>query len=293
MTGFSRVTGQHGGWQWTWEAKSVNARSLDIRFRAPPGHDRLEMPVREAVSGRFRRGSFNVNLTLYRADADAVERPMRINRELLDLLVAEARRYQGPMATDQPRIETLLTVRGVVEPVEAPEDEQAVERRLAAMLASLVEGLKALAAARDEEGGRLKALLVEQTKELNALRDQASQVEALRPDKVIARLRTLLDELLQAQPPLPEDRLAQEVALLVAKGDVREELDRLGSHIAAAGEMLDRGGAIGRQLDFICQEMNREVNTLCAKSGDVELTRVGLSLKAAIEQFREQVQNVE
>lgn len=287
------MAGQHGGWHWTWETKSVNARSLDIRFRAPPGHDRLEMPVREAISRRFRRGSFNVNLTVYRTDADAVERPMRINRELLELLIEEARRYRERMSIDQPRIETLLTVRGVVEPIEAPEDEEAVEQRLAAMLASLMDALKSLAAARDEEGGRLKAMLETQIAELSALREQASSAEAMRPDKILARLQALLDELLQSQPALPEDRLAQEVALLVAKGDVREEIDRLGAHIDAAGEMIAKGGTIGRRLDFICQEMNREANTLCAKSGDVDLTRIGLSLKAAIEQFREQVQNVE
>lgn len=293
MTGFSRTLGQQGGWQWTWEIKSVNARSLDVRMRLPSGYDRLEMAAREAVAKRFKRGSLNFNLTQYRSDADGAATPMRVNNEFLDELVETARRYQGRVASDPPRIETLLTVRGVVEPVEVQESEDAFTGRIKAMLSSLDEALTALAKAREEEGARLKSVLLDQLAALDELCADASEADGARPDKVMERMRTALDALLEGSPASSEERLAQEIALLVAKGDIREELDRLGAHIAATRELLDKGGPCGRRLDFFCQELTREANTLCSKSGDVELTRVGIAMKAAVEQFREQVQNLE
>jgi uncharacterized protein (TIGR00255 family) len=293
MTGFARATGQMGAWQWAWEIKSVNARALDIRFRTPPGHDRVEMAGREAVSKAFKRGSFNLSLSTQRTDAGQDERPMRINTALLDRLVAEASRYGGRVADDPPRIETLMTVRGVVEPVETAEDEEAMAERMTLMGATLQEALGALDAARREEGARLKTVLSGQLDELASLREDAAAADAMRPEMIVERLKTQVSELLADTKGLTEDRLHQEVALIVAKGDIREELDRLASHIASARELLDAGGAIGRRLDFMCQELTREANTLCSKSGDVELTRVGLAMKAKIEQFREQVQNVE
>lgn len=293
MTGFARVTGEHGTWQWAWEVKSVNARSLDIRLRTPPGHDRLEMAARDAVAKQFKRGSFNLNLALQRDDPGQAERPTRINRALLDQLVEEAQRYGGRVAPDPPRIETLLAIRGVVEPVEPQEDDDTVSARVDAMLASLVAALAALGEARNQEGAHLKPVLAQRLDELAGLREEASEAESTRPAKRMEQLRTQVSELLEASPALPEDRLAQEVALLVTKGDIREELDRLDAHIASARELLDQGGAIGRRLDFLCQELTREANTVCSKSNDVELTRVGLAMKATVEQFREQVQNVE
>jgi len=293
MTGFARAQGHEGGWQWTWEIKSVNARSLDVRMRMPAGYDRLEMTAREAAAKRFKRGSLNFNLTYFRADADGASTPMRVNVGFLDELVETARRYQGRVASDPPRIEALMAVRGVVEPVEIPESEDAFARRIEAMLQSLNEALTALAAAREEEGARLKTVLLDQLAALDALRDEAAGADGARPDKVMERMRTALAALLDGSPPLPEERLAQEIALLVAKGDIREELDRLAAHITSARELLEKGGPCGRRLDFLCQELTREANTLCSKSGDVALTRVGLSMKAAIEQFREQVQNLE
>lgn len=218
---------------------------------------------------------------------------MRINKPLLDQLVAEASRYGGKVADEPPRIETLMTVRGVVEPIEAPEDEAVAGERMSLMLQSLVQALTALNAARREEGGRLKAVLHGQLDELAQLRMDAASADATRPQKIIERLRAQIAELLADTKGLTEDRVHQEVALMIAKGDIREELDRLDAHIASARELLDAGDAVGRRLDFLCQEMTREANTLCSKSGDIELTRVGLAMKAKIEQFREQVQNVE
>lgn len=293
MTGFARATGQSGAWQWAWEIKSVNARAIDIRFRTPPGHDRVEMAGREAVGKKFKRGSFNLSLSSQRTDAGQSDKPMRVNNALLDQLVAEASRYGGRVADDPPRIETLMTVRGVVEPIETVEGEDEVTERMALMSATLTEALTALSAARLEEGARLKTVLAGQLEDLAALRKAAAAADAMRPEKIVARLKAQIAELLADTKGLTEDRLHQEVVLMVAKGDIREELDRLDSHIASARELLDGGGAVGRRLDFLCQELTREANTLCSKSNDVDLTRVGLDMKAKIEQFREQVQNVE
>jgi uncharacterized protein (TIGR00255 family) len=218
---------------------------------------------------------------------------MRINNDLLDQLVAEASRYGGRVADEPPRIETLMTVRGVVEPIETIEDEDQVNERMALMSKSLEEALASLGAARAEEGERLKKVLMSQLDELVSLRKDAASADAMRPEKIVERLKTQISELLADTKGLTEDRLHQEVALMVAKGDIREELDRLDAHIASARDLLEEGGAVGRRLDFLCQELTREANTLCSKSGDVELTRVGLAIKAKIEQFREQVQNVE
>ena len=293
MTGFARVAGEHGPWQWAWEVKSVNARALDVRFRTPQGHDRLEMAGREAVSRIFKRGSFNLSLSAQRTDSGQDDRPMRINKLLLDQLVEEASRYGGKVADEPPRIETLMTVRGVVEPVEAGEEEARVSERMSLMLKSLEQALAALDGARREEGARLKTVLCSQLDDLTQLRAAASAADATRPQKIVERLKAQIAELLADTKGLTEDRLYQEVVLMVAKGDIREELDRLDAHIASARELLDAGGAVGRRLDFLCQEMTREANTLCSKSGDIDLTRVGLAIKAKIEQFREQVQNVE
>ena len=293
MTGFARVTGEHGTWQWAWEVKSVNARSLDVRMRTPPGHDRLEMAAREAVGKRFKRGAFNLSLALQRDESGQNERPTQINRALLDQLVEEAQRYGGRVAADPPRIETLLGIRGVVEVVEPLEDEESVSARLNAMRTSLDAALDALGETRAQEGAHLNKVLAERLDELDGLQQDASDTESARPEKRMAHLREQVSELLDAAPALSEERLAQEVALLVSKGDIREELDRLAAHVTSARELLDEGGAIGRRLDFLCQEMTREANTICSKSSDVDLTRVGLAMKATIEQFREQVQNVE
>lgn len=293
MTGFARVAGEQGPWQWAWEVKSVNGRALDVRFRTPPGHDRLEMAGREAVSKSFKRGSFNLSLTVQRNDGGQAERPMQINKALLSQLVEEASRFGGRVADDPPRIETLMTVRGVVEPIETPEDEAHVAERLNLMAKSLEQALAALDKVRREEGGRLKAVLKGLLDDLARLRKDAASADATRPQKIVERIKAQIAELLADTKGLTEDRLHQEVALIVAKGDIREELDRLDGHIASARELLEAGDAVGRRLDFLCQEMTREANTLCSKSGDIDLTRVGLAMKAKIEQFREQVQNVE
>jgi uncharacterized protein (TIGR00255 family) len=191
-----------------------------------------------------------------------------------------------------PRLDGLIGIRGVIESVDE-DPEPVVEVRRAAVLAGWSVALDRLAAARAEEGGRLSALLSVQRVELAALVEAASASAAAQPSAIRARLDALLGELAGLAPTMPEERVAQELAMLVTRSDVREELDRLRAHIAQAGDLLQRGEAVGRQLDFLCQELNREANTLCSKSADIELTRIGLALKMAIEQFREQVQNLE
>lgn len=290
MTGFARAEGGGEGCGWTWEAKSVNGRNLDMRFRMPSGFDALEQRLRELVTERFVRGNLALTLTLDRGERQV---QLRVNQALLDEVLALSAELGGKIDATPPSIDGLLAVRGVIE--QAEEDETAEERdRLERDIASsLGEGLDRLAAARAEEGARLAGLIAGHLDEIGSLTAAAKKSAAAQPAALQARLKEQLAELLDGDNRVAEDRLAQEVALLAAKADVREELDRLDAHIAAARELLAAGGAIGRRFDFLCQEFNREANTLCSKSPDTDLTRIGLDLKAAVERLREQVQNVE
>ncbi|MGQ0677739.1 MAG: YicC/YloC family endoribonuclease [Rhodospirillales bacterium] len=290
MTGFARAAGTHSGRGWTWEVRSVNARGLDVRMRLAPGADALEGPARAAVAARLKRGS--VTVTLQPALAGQPQRH-RINTEMIGRLLELTKRFKGKVAAGKPRLDALMAVRGVVEPVEEEDSEAEREARLAAMLKSLDGAIADLAAARAAEGERLEAMLQERLGEIEALTGKAGAAAAAQPEAIKARLKARVAELMEAQPALPEERLLQEAALVASRADVREELDRLSAHVAAARELLKRGGAIGRQFDFLAQEFNREANTLCSKSADMELTRIGLDLKTAIEQMREQAQNVE
>lgn len=292
MTGFARVAGEADGVSWAWELKSVNGRSLDLRLRLPPGFDALEAPLRAALARRLRRGSISATLTVSRLAPP----PLRVNREMLAQVVALLGELTGELAgkleAAPPRLDGLIGLRGIMETVE-DEPDAVIAARQAAILDGWALALDRLAAARSEEGTRLAAALTEQRGELAALVEAAAGCAAAQPAAIRARLQALLAELSDVAPRMPEERVVQELALLVSRADVREELDRLRAHVAQAGELLERGDAVGRQLDFLCQELNREANTLCSKSADIELTRIGLALKATIEQFREQVQNLE
>jgi len=290
MTGFARAEGGDESLRWAWEVKSVNGRGLDIRCRLPAGLDILEPAVRAAVPERCARGNVTVALTVSRG---AAAPRVRVNREVLDQLLQVIAELSDRVEASPPRLDTLLAVRGVVEVIEEDEDETGRAARLERLGVDLGVALDALRAARAAEGACLAELLRGHLDEIERLRAAAAGAAAARPEALKARLRSQLDALLEAAPALPEDRLAQEVAVLVARGDVREELDRLAAHTAAARALLAAGGPIGRRLDFLCQEFNREANTLCAKSADVELTGIGLGLKAAVERLREQVQNIE
>jgi uncharacterized protein (TIGR00255 family) len=289
MTGFARAQGETCGISWVWEIKSVNGRALDLRLRLAPGFDSLEAELRAALAQRFRRGNFSANLAVTRTAPPM----LRINREALAQLVALIDELSGEIEAAPPRLDGLLALRGVVETVE-DEDEAITEARSGEVQRGWAGALDRLAAARAEEGVRIAFLLRSQLGEMAALATTAADCAATQPAAIRERLLAVLAGLTGAgAPPIPEERVAQEVALLAARSDIREEVERLCAHIEQAGDLLDEGGAVGRRLDFLCQELNREANTLCSKSADIALTRTGLALKAVIEQFREQVQNIE
>ena len=290
MTGFARAEGSDGSLQWTWEIRSVNGRGLDVRCRLPAGMDSLDLKARKEIAARLRRGNVNLTLSTSRTSASS---GFTVNRELLEALLELAGEYAGRTDVEPARLDGLLAFRGVLEPVEQQDDEETLARREELMLSDLDRLVGDLSRARAEEGARLLEVLRSQLDEMERLRDRAADSIAAQPDALRARLRAVVEELLETSSALSADRLAQEAALLAAKADIREELDRLAAHIASARDLLEEGGPVGRRLDFLCQELNREANTLCSKSADVELTRLGLDLKVAIEQFREQVQNVE
>lgn len=291
MTGFARTAGQDDLYAWTWEARSVNARGLDVRCRVPNGYEAVERAVRTAAAKMFQRGNITVGVSLERVDQASTR--FRINRDLLDQVQALRSELGDAIADTPPTIEGLLSIRGMLEPVDTTENEEKRTARETAMIASGQEMLTALAVARAGEGQRLDDIMAGHLDILASLTQEAADAAATQPEAIRGRLAALVEELLGAEPKLPEERLAQEAAVLVGKADIREELDRLAVHVAAVRELLDDGAAVGRRLDFLCQELNREANTLCSKSADVELTRIGLAMKATIEQFREQVQNVE
>ncbi len=289
MTGFARSDGIGDGAEWAWELRSVNGRGLDLRFRLPPGCDTLEPSLREAAGKVLRRGNVTANLTLRRAQPASLIADEAALEQVLALATGLAARLPG---APTPRAETLLALPGVLR-AGAPEREEMSETLARQIQSGFATALAALATARQGEGARLHATLATLLDEIDTLRAQATAEAAGQPEaqreRMLKSIRTLLAEL----PPVPEDRIAQEVALLASRADVREELDRLDAHLHAARALLAEGEAIGRRFDFLVQEFNREVNTLCSKSASIALTATGLKLKATVEQLREQVQNVE
>ena len=288
MTGFARAQGHADGVSWTWEVKSVNAKGRDLRCRMAPGFDALEPPARDRVGKRFQRGNITLNLNVMRAQAPS---GWRINHDVLDQVVAAIPEVQRRVTgVTPPSVDGLLGLRGVIEPVEEEPDEEARAALEAAILADLDAALEQLAAMRAEEGARLEPVLSGLIDEVESLQGKAKALAATQPAALKEKLLRQLEGLIEDLDP---ERLEQEAAILAGKADLREELDRLAAHVEAARDLLGRDGSVGRKLDFLCQEFNREANTLCSKSSDTELTRIGLDLKAAIEQFREQVQNIE
>jgi uncharacterized protein (TIGR00255 family) len=288
MTGFARTEGEALGISWVWETKSVNGKSLDLRLRLIPGFDTLEPQLRRLLAQRFHRGNFFGSLAVNRTAAVAV----RVNRATLAQLVALMKDVASEIKAAPPRLDGLLALRGVVETVE-DEEGAVLEGRRLAVLDSWESALDRLAAARAEEGARLTAILHDQIEEMARLVEAAQESAAAQPAAIRERLQMMLAGLADLVPGMPQERIAQEMALLVTRSDIREEIERLRAHLEQAGDLLHEGGAVGRRLDFLCQELNREANTLCSKSADIELTRIGMALKAAVEQFREQVQNIE
>ena len=277
-------------WRWAWELRSVNNKGLDVRLRLPPSLDVVEQPARSLIAKRFKRGSISANLRVERVGAGG---SIAINRNALDQVLALQTELAGKVDPALPRLEGLLAVRGVVEAAEEEDDAEAQKALADEISRGLETALTALAAARDEEGARLADILHPQIGDIDGLIADAQQTAEAQPARLKEKLAAQLALLVDASPPLAEERLAQELAVLASRADVREETDRLIAHVAAARELLDGDEPVGRRLDFLCQEFNREANTLCSKAADLDLTNIGLALKAAIEQFREQVQNVE
>jgi len=290
MTGFARSHGAHGHLRWHWEVRSVNARGLDLRVRLPEGFESLEQPTRMLAGERFTRGGVTATLTL---DSDEGRGAVRVNHEALNQILAALRTLEGTVRADPPRLDGILGLRGVIEVQQTDLGEAELAARDAAVLSSLAQALDGLAQSRREEGGRLQGFLAAQVNKLADLTGQAATLVATQPEQLQAKLKASLAMLEQGQSSVSPERIAQEVALLLVRADIREELDRLKAHLSQATDLLAAKGAQGRRLDFLAQEFNREANTLCSKSSDIQLTRVGLELKATIDQFREQVQNVE
>ncbi|MDO9500709.1 YicC/YloC family endoribonuclease [Falsiroseomonas sp.] len=295
MTGFARDSGSlPDGSSFVWELRSVNGRGLDVRLRLPPGLDVLEAPLREAVGKRLKRGNLNATLTLKREDRAPRLTPDPVALEAAIALVLEvSARLPGAMV---PTAEAVLSLPGVLRAEVSEPDEAAEEARRKTLAASFAVALDGLVAARAREGAQLSKILETLLGEIAALRDAAAVEAAGQPAAQRARLLENLANLLgegDVRARVPEERLAQEVAMLAQRSDVREELDRLSAHITEARSLLASGAAIGRKMEFLTQEFVREANTLCSKSASVALTRVGLELKAAIERLREQAANVE
>jgi uncharacterized protein (TIGR00255 family) len=290
MTGFARGHGVSGPYGWAWEIKSVNGKGLDLRLRLPPGWDAIEVPVRARAAEALSRGSVQANLTVERSGAQPV---VRVNAAVLDALLTTMRQIAPKIDASPPSLDGLLALKGVIEVAESEESEEARRSAETAVTAGFTEVIGALGEMRRHEGEALGRVLAARLSEIAALAGRAEQAPGRRPEAIRARLAEQVAALLEQSERFDPDRLHQEAIMIASKADVREELDRLAAHVAQAQHLIAQGGPIGRRLDFLAQELNREANTLCAKANDVELTNIGLELKAAVEQFREQVQNVE
>ncbi|MBF0679629.1 MAG: YicC family protein [Devosia sp.] len=287
MTGFARADASDGALRVRIEIKSVNGRGLDIRTRFAPGLDAFDLPVRQLLSNALSRGSLNVNLTL---DRGASGKPITVNEAALATVIAAANDLAQRLEVSPPRVDGLLALPGVLAFEEADAlDEEAVG---ALVTKAAQQALSALQASRREEGARIATTLLDQIDQIATLVEAAAAHPSRSRDQIAARLRSQMEAFSQQTDIAPE-RFAQEVLLLVTKADIQEEIDRLRAHISGARKLVSQGGPVGRRLDFLAQEFNREANTLCSKSNAVELTTIGLDLKAVIDQLREQVQNIE
>lgn len=287
MTGFARVEGHSGDVSWAWEARSVNGRSLDVRVRAPSFVDQAERKIRETLVKYFKRGTIQVALSV--EQAESASRPT-INFDVLSGLISDLSKVDLPEQTPvkPARLDGLLQIRGVLQTGNS--DNETIRT---APLNDIPALLDSLAKARLEEGIRLAAVLDEILTTILDLVHQAKSLALQQPERMANRYKEAITNLIGETANIPEERIIQEAATLAIKVDVTEELDRLTAHVAQAREMISSGGAIGRRLDFLCQEFNREANTLGSKSADLSLTRLAMDLKTAIDAFREQAQNVE
>jgi uncharacterized protein (TIGR00255 family) len=290
MTGFARGHGMSGTYGWAWELKSVNAKGLDLRLRLPPGWDAVEAPVRGSAAQVLARGTVYGTLTVERQGVAPV---VRVNEPVLAAVLATLKGLSGRVEAAEPRLDGILALKGVIEVLDEDEHEEERGAAEAAVIAGFGATVAELVGMRRREGETLGQVLTQRIKEIGALAARAEATPGRRPEAIKARIAEQVAMLLDASKRFDADRLHQEAILIASKADIREELDRLASHVAQVERLIANGGAIGRRLDFLAQELNREANTLCSKSNDVELTNIGLELKSVVEQFREQVQNLE
>ena len=291
MTGFARVDGTTDGLAWTWEARSVNGRGLDVRLRLPPGYEALEVASREAVAKRFARGNVAISLAL---EKQQVSGSVRLNELVLADVIKAAERVSALSGASKPDAAQLLMIKGVLEAADQmPEDSEARATRERAILRSLEATLDKLIDARRAEGARLADIIQEQLAQIERLAAEVRASPSRSPEAIVARLNDAIARLFETTAPLDLERLHQEAMMMATRADVEEELQRLAAHVSGAHDILGEPGAVGRKLDFLAQEFNREANTLCSKANAVDITRLGLRLKTVIDQFREQVQNVE
>ncbi len=290
MTGFAEAHGAFEALRWRWEAKSVNGRGLELRLRTPPGFESIEPAARMLAGERFRRGNIQATLTLEPQEGG---KALRIDPQALAAAVRLAKEIETGSGLAPARADGILSLKGVIVQDDAVElDQPQRAARDAAVLESLAAAFDNLARARRTEGGKLAAVLSSHMGEIERLTREAAKSAGAQISHIREKIAAQLGELMGAGA-VPEERLAQEAALLAIKADVREELDRLAAHVHEARALLASGEAVGRKLDFLAQEFNREANTLCSKSADIALTRLGLALKHAIDQFREQALNIE
>jgi uncharacterized protein (TIGR00255 family) len=290
MTGFARSHGSSGPYTFEWELKSVNAKGFDFRMRLPPGWDDIEPLVRKRASDVLSRGTVYANLSVKRVTATSA---VRINEDVLASILKVAGDLSARTGAAAPTVDGLLAIKGVIEVVEPESDEAEDQAARTAVVAAFEDGLKSLVAMRGREGVTLGQILSLRLTEIEQLTAKADAAPGRKPEAIKARLAEQIEALLETSDRFDPDRLSQEAIMIAAKADIREELDRIASHIAQARELIGKGGAIGRRLDFLAQEFNREVNTTCSKANDLELTNTGLEMKNVVEQFREQVQNLE
>jgi uncharacterized protein (TIGR00255 family) len=290
MTGFARSHGASGPYAFEWELKSVNAKGLDVRLRLPPGWDELESFAKKRAAEVLSRGTVYANFNVKRTNALST---IRINEDVLASIVRVAGVLAGKIDAVAPSIDGLLSIKGVIEVVEPETDETEDKAAKDAAAAAFDQALTQLVEMRQREGTALGQILLQRMDEIEQLAKKAETAPGRKPDAVKARLAEQIAMLLETSDRFDPDRLSQEALLIAAKADIREELDRIASHVAQTREMIAKGGPVGRRLDFLAQEFNREVNTCCSKSNDIELTNTGLEMKNVVEQFREQVQNLE
>ena len=290
MTGFARSHGASGPYAFEWELKSVNAKGLDVRLRLPPGWDELESFAKKRAAEVLSRGTVYANFNVKRTNALST---IRINEDVLASVVRVAGVLAGKIDAVAPSIDGLLSIKGVIEVVEPEADETEDKAAKDAASVAFDQALVHLVEMRQREGTALAQILLQRMDEIEQLAKKAEIAPGRKPDAVKARLAEQIAMLLETSDRFDPDRLCQEALLIAAKADIREELDRIASHVAQARDMIAKGGPVGRRLDFLAQEFNREVNTCCSKSNDIELTNTGLEMKNVVEQFREQVQNLE